>query len=82
MRGRRSLLITQTVLFACTLGILNSSNEGEALFDNLLEVSSFSFLFKYQMRRWRSLIFLGEVPLFLFLISLKKYLDEWGELLG
>ena len=43
--GRRSLLISQTVLFASTLGILKFSNDGEALIDNLLEVSSFTLLF-------------------------------------
>ena len=39
MMGRRSLLISQTVLFASTLVILKFSNDGEALIDNLLEVS-------------------------------------------
>ena len=39
MRGRRSLVISQTVLFASTLGVLKFSNEGEALIDNLSEVS-------------------------------------------
>ena len=39
MMGRRSLLISQTVLFANTLGILKFFNEGEALIDKLPEVS-------------------------------------------
>ena len=43
MMGRRSLLISQTVLFASTLGILKFSNDGEALIDKLLEVSWFVF---------------------------------------
>ena len=44
MRGRRSLVISQTVLFASTLGVLKFSNDGEALIDNLPEVSWFVFL--------------------------------------
>ena len=44
MRGRRSLVISQIVLFASTLGILKFSKEGEALIVNL-PVSSFFFLF-------------------------------------
>ena len=43
MMGRRSLLISQTVLVASTLGILKFSNDGEALIDNLPEVSWFVF---------------------------------------
>ena len=39
MMGRRCLLISQTVLFASTLGILKFSKDGEALVDNLPEVS-------------------------------------------
>ena len=44
MRGVRSLVISQIVLFASTLGILKFSKEGEALIV-ILPVSSFFFLF-------------------------------------
>ena len=39
MRGRRSLVISQIVLFVSTLGILKFFKEGEALFVNLPDVS-------------------------------------------
>ena len=39
MRGRRSLVISQIVLFASILGILKFSKEGEAFFVNLPDVS-------------------------------------------
>ena len=38
-KGRRSLVTSQIVLFASTLGILKFSKEGEALFVNLPDVS-------------------------------------------